>query len=149
MSIHNICFCGEIRKILIYFGLIKASYQELWYKILQSLPVVCIAPDKSISPDKVMNEASLVSFASQNYVTDRGQYIEYQKVRFGAKIMILLLNNSLILTLILLFKTTPTFANSVDPNQMASKAIWSGSTLFVIEFVNLKENIIWCNLIGW
>ena len=91
----------------------------------------------------------MVSFASQNYVTDPGQYIEYQKVRFGAKIMILLLNNSFILTLILLFMTTTTFANSVDPNQMASKAIWSGSTLFVIEFVNLKENIIWCNLIGW
>ena len=54
------------------------------------------------------------------------------------------------LTLILLFTTTPTFANSVDPDQMASKeAIWSGSTLFVIQFVNLNENIIWCNLIGW
>ena len=54
------------------------------------------------------------------------------------------------LTLILLFTTTPTFANSVDPDQMASEeAIWSGSTLFVIQFVNLNENIIWCNLIGW
>ena len=30
--------------------------------------------------------------------------------------------------------TTPTFANSVDPDQMASsEAIWSGSTLFVIQ----------------
>ena len=49
----------------------------------------------------------------------------------------------LILTLILLFTTTPTFANSVDPDQMASEeAIWSGSTLFVIQFVNLNENII-------
>ena len=54
------------------------------------------------------------------------------------------------LTLILLFTTTPTFANSVDPDQMASEeAIWSGSTLFVIQLVNLNENIIWCNLIGW
>ena len=54
------------------------------------------------------------------------------------------------LTLILLFTTTPTFANSADPDQMASEvAIWSGSTLFVIQFVNLNENIIWCNLIGW
>ena len=54
------------------------------------------------------------------------------------------------LTLILLFTTTPTFANSVDPDQMASeKAIWSGSTLFVIQFVILNENIFWCNLIGW
>ena len=53
-----------------------------------------------------------------------------------------------ILTLILLFMTTPTFANSVDPDQMASEeAIWSGSTLFVIQFVNLNKNI-WCNLIG-
>ena len=55
-----------------------------------------------------------------------------------------------VLTLILLFTTTPNFANSVDPDQMASEeAIWSGSTLFVIQFVNLNENIIWCNLIGW
>ena len=53
------------------------------------------------------------------------------------------------LTLILLF-TTPTFANSVDPDQMASsEAIWSGSTLFVIQFVNLNKNMLWCNLIGW
>ena len=28
------------------------------------------------------------------------------------------------------------------------EAIWSGSTLFVSKFVNLKENIISCNLIG-
>ena len=57
------------------------------------------------------------------------------------------------LTLILLFTTTPTFANSVDSDQMASmaseEAICSGSTLFVFQFVNLNENIIWCNLIGW
>ena len=52
--------------------------------------------------------------------------------------------------IILLFMTTPTFANSVDPDQMASgEAIWSGSTLFVIQFVNLNENVIWCNLFGW
>ena len=32
---------------------------------------------------------------------------------------------------------------------MASEeAIWSGSTLFVVQFVNLNDNIIWCNLIG-
>ena len=54
------------------------------------------------------------------------------------------------LTLILLFTTTPTFANSVDPDQMASEeAIWSGTTLFVIQFVNLNKNIIGCYLIGW
>ena len=50
-----------------------------------------------------------------------------------------------LLNLFLLFTTTPTFANSVDPDQMASE---SGSTLFVIQFVNLDENIISCNLIG-
>ena len=55
-----------------------------------------------------------------------------------------------VLTLILLFTTTPTFANSVDPDQMASEeAIWSGATLFAIQFMNLNENIMWCNLIGW
>ena len=59
-------------------------------------------------------------------------------------------NFSDMLTLILLFMTTPTFTNNVDPDQMASEeTIWSGSTLFVIQFVNLNKNIIWCNLIGW
>ena len=42
--------------------------------------------------------------------------------------------------------TTSTFANSVDPDQMLEEAIWSESTLFVIQFVNLNENIIWCNV---
>ena len=32
---------------------------------------------------------------------------------------------------------------------MASEeAVWTESALFVIQFVNLNENIIWCNLIG-
>ena len=43
-----------------------------------------------------------------------------------------------ILTLIVLFTTIPTFANGADPDQMASEE----STLFVIQFVNLNENII-------
>ena len=51
------------------------------------------------------------------------------------------------LTLILLVTTTPTFANSVDPDQMASEeAIWSGSTLFVMWFVNWTNKlyqVIW------
>ena len=48
-------------------------------------------------------------------------------------------NNAL--TLILLFMTTP--MQIVDPDQMASEeAICSGSTLFVIQFVNLNENIL-------
>ena len=47
-----------------------------------------------------------------------------------------------VLNLILLLTTTPTFANSVDQDRMASEeAIWSGSTLFVIQFVTLNENI--------
>ena len=32
----------------------------------------------------------------------------------------------------------PTFANSVDPDQLVSEeANWSGSTLFAIQYVNL------------
>ena len=47
------------------------------------------------------------------------------------------LNGSL--RLIEFISLTPTFANSVDPDQMASEsseAIRSGSTLFVMQFVN-------------
>ena len=42
------------------------------------------------------------------------------------------------------------FVNSVDPDQMASEeAIWSGSTLFFTQFVNLYDQTTLGNLIGW
>ena len=42
----------------------------------------------------------------------------------------------------------PIFANSVDPDQLASEeeANWSGSALFVIKYVNLYEK---SNLVMW
>ena len=42
------------------------------------------------------------------------------------------------LTLILLNPDIPSFAKSVDPDQLASEeANWSGSALFAIKYVNL------------
>ena len=42
------------------------------------------------------------------------------------------------LTFVLLNQDIPCFANSVDPDQLASEeANWSGSALFAIKFVNL------------
>ena len=44
----------------------------------------------------------------------------------------------------------PAFANSVDPDQLASEeANWSGSALFVIKYLNLYEQLRSSNLIGW
>ena len=44
----------------------------------------------------------------------------------------------------------PAFANSVDPDQLASsEANWSGSALFVIKYLNLYEQLASSNLIGW
>ena len=44
----------------------------------------------------------------------------------------------------------PAFANIVDPDQLApSEANWSGSTLFVIMYLNLYEHLISSTLIGW
>ena len=44
----------------------------------------------------------------------------------------------LALTLVLPNLDRPAFANSVDPDQLASKeANWSGSALFAIKYVNL------------
>ena len=44
----------------------------------------------------------------------------------------------------------PSFANSVDPDQLASEeAKWSGSALFVIQYVNLYQQPGSINLIGW
>ena len=42
----------------------------------------------------------------------------------------------------------PVFANSVDPDQLAS-ANWSGSALFVIQYVNLYQQSGSNDLIGW
>ena len=42
-----------------------------------------------------------------------------------------------LITLVLLNPDIPTFANSVDPDQLASEeANWSGSALFAIKYVN-------------
>ena len=42
------------------------------------------------------------------------------------------------------------FENSADPTKMASEeAILSGSTLYVIQFVNLDEQTTQSYLIGW
>ena len=42
------------------------------------------------------------------------------------------------------------FANSVDPDQLASEeANWSGSVLFGIQYVNLYQQARSSNLIGW
>ena len=41
-------------------------------------------------------------------------------------------------------------ANSVDPDQLASEeANWSGSALFVIQYVNMYQQPGSSNLIGW
>ena len=54
------------------------------------------------------------------------------------------------LTPILLNTTTLTFANSVDPDQMAPEyGIWSGPILFAIHFANPNEYIISNYTIGW
>ena len=44
----------------------------------------------------------------------------------------------------------PDFANSVDPDQLASEeANWSGTALFAIKYVNLYQQSRSSNLIGW
>ena len=54
------------------------------------------------------------------------------------------------LTLVLLSWIYPAFANSVDPDQLASsEANWSGSALFVIMYVNSYQQPGSSKLIGW
>ena len=54
------------------------------------------------------------------------------------------------LTLVLLNPDIPCFANSVDPDQLASaEANWSGSALFAIKYVNLYQQSRSSYLIGW
>ena len=54
------------------------------------------------------------------------------------------------LTLVLLNPDVAAFANSVDPDQLASsEANWSGSALFVIKYLNLYEQLGTSILIGW
>ena len=54
------------------------------------------------------------------------------------------------LTLVLLNPDRPAFANSVDPDQLASEeANWSGSALFAIQHTNLCQQSGSSYLIGW
>ena len=55
-----------------------------------------------------------------------------------------------LLTLALLNPDMSFLANSIDPDQLASKeAKWSGSALFAIKYVNLYQQSGSSNLIGW
>ena len=62
-------------------------------------------------------------------------------------------NNDIVIRLLTLSCWTriyPTFANSVDPVQLASEeANWSGSALFAIKYVNLYQQTWSINLIAW
>ena len=54
------------------------------------------------------------------------------------------------LTIVLLNLYMSCFANSVDPDQLASKeANWSVSALFAIKYANLYQQSGLSNLIGW
>ena len=54
-----------------------------------------------------------------------------------------------ILTLVLLNPDISCVYNNVDPDQLASQeANWSGSALFVIQYMNLYQQSGWRNLIG-
>ena len=56
----------------------------------------------------------------------------------------------IVLTLLLLNMRCPVLANSVEPDQLASKeANWSGTALFVIKYVNFYQKPRSSNLIGW
>ena len=60
------------------------------------------------------------------------------------------LSASLNLTLSCWARIYPAFANSEDPDQLASsEANWSGSALFAIKYVNLYQQPWSSNLIGW
>ena len=70
--------------------------------------------------------------------------------KFGYEILGHFFKHSKVLTLVLLNPDILAFANSVDPDQLASEeANWSGSALFVIHYVNLYQNPESSNLIGW
>ena len=57
-------------------------------------------------------------------------------------------------TQLLCINPCPVFANSVDPDQLASEeaseeANWSGSTLFAIKYMSIYQQSGSSNLIGW
>ena len=57
---------------------------------------------------------------------------------FSLIVTYLALNKKIYLTLVLLNPDITCFANSVDPDQLASEeANWSGSALFAIKYANL------------
>ena len=73
--------------------------------------------------------------------------ILYKKLHFANSPTIIIHYSSL--TLLLLNMSCSVFANSVDPDQLASEANWSGSALFVIKYVDFYQKTGSSNLIGW
>ena len=71
--------------------------------------------------------------------------------RFSIQLLLIaLLCDKKNLTILLLNMTSAVLANSVDPDQLASEeANWSGSALFVINYVNFYQKPGSSNLIGW
>ena len=64
--------------------------------------------------------------------------------------MIMSIASDYSLTLLLLITSCPVLANSVDPDQLASKeANWSASARFVIKYANFYQKLGSSNPIGW
>ena len=62
MSAHNICFCGEIKKILIFFQLKNVPYLELRIAKMSRMIlafVALIGPCSQITPFFFMNKEKL------------------------------------------------------------------------------------------
>ena len=72
----------------------------------------------------------------------------YERVSIYATLhyIILFAFSIFVLTLVLRNPDISAFANSVDPDQLANQ---SGSALLVIKYVNLYQQPVESNLIGW
>ena len=120
-------FHGEIRKIAVLFSGKKASYMQLWEYLKKSLLVLI----KIISV-----EVPVILGNHWYHFLMAYQSTECTKIHFHGAIR---KNKPMSCWTWII----PAFANSVDPDQLASEeANWSGSTLFVIQYINLYQQSV-------
>ena len=121
ISIHNICFCGEIRKkkYLPDTSLIW-SYSHGKYFTCQ---VISYKIYETTKTEKLL----VIFFIQKDGFKDM---YERQPLTYWTQIY-------------------PAFANSVDPDQLAWRSQLILSALFAIKYVNLYQQSGSSNLIGW
>ena len=142
----NWCVClSEDLKYLswVIFVLYQAKRDSIVYVMHQSfVSIPTSSPPPPPPPPHLLGIVGTITFFVH--------YSPAKSLEHCRDLVIVVALHFIILTLVSWTLICPAFANSVDPDQLASEeANWSGSALFVINYVNLYQQPGSSDLICW